>query len=119
MQKVTGIGGVFFRARDPKALVQWYEQELGLDIREKTWVQDSGPTVFAPFKEDSEYFGRPTQQWMLCFRVVDLQAFVAQLRMRGIDAIQKEEWNSEVGTFARIHDPEGNPIELWQPAGGA
>ena len=56
---------------------------------------------------------------MLCFRVADLQAFVAQLKARGIDVIQKEEWNSEVGTFARIHDPEGNPIELWQPAEGA
>jgi glyoxylase I family protein len=119
MQKVTGIGGVFFRARDPKALIQWYEQELGVDIQEKTWVQDAGLTVFAPFKEDSDYFGRATQQWMLCFRVANLQAFVAQLKARGIDAIQKEEWNSEVGTFARIHDPDGNPIELWQPAEGA
>lgn len=116
MQKVTGIGGVFFRAKNPKALIQWYEQNLGIDISEKTWVQKSGQTVFSPFKANSEYFGRQEQQWMICFRVADLEAMIAQLRAREIEAIRKEEWNSEVGTFARIHDPEGNPIELWQPS---
>jgi glyoxylase I family protein len=116
MHKVQGIGGVFFRAKDPQALTTWYEQELGIDIRDKTWVQEAGLTVFAPFKESSDYFGRSTQQWMLCFRVDDLQGMLSQLRARGIETIEKAEWNSEVGTFARIHDPEGNPIELWQPA---
>ncbi|HEV7286620.1 MAG TPA: VOC family protein [Kaistia sp.] len=116
MQKVTGIGGVFFRSRDPEALVKWYEQNLGIDISQRTWVQQSGQTVFAPFAENSEYFGRMTQQWMICFRVVDLQLMIDQLRAGGIEVIQKEEWNSEVGTFARTHDPDGNPIELWQPS---
>ena len=116
MQKVTGIGGVFFRARDPKTLSDWYERNLGVDILDKTWVQESGQTVFAPFKMDSEYFGRAEQQWMICFRVADLDAMVTQLKANGIEAIQKDEWNSEVGTFAHIHDPEGNPIELWQPS---
>lgn len=116
MQKVTGIGGVFFRAKDPKALIQWYERNLGIDISDKTWVQESGLTVFSPFKEDSEYFGRQSQQWMICFRVANLETMIAQLHTNGIEVIQKEEWNSEVGTFARIHDPEGNPVELWQPS---
>ncbi|MGL4234968.1 VOC family protein [Tabrizicola sp.] len=116
MQKVTGIGGVFFRAKETQALITWYEQNLGIDITDKTWVQEGGLTVFSPFREDTDYFGRREQQWMICFRVADLEAMLAQLRGSGIEAIQKDEWNSEVGTFARIHDPEGNPIELWQPS---
>lgn len=116
MQKVTGIGGVFFKARDPKALTNWYEDVLGIDINDKTWVQDRGQTVFAPFRADTDYFERPDQQWMLCFRVNDLRAMIEQLRSAGLSVIEKPEWNSEVGEFARIHDPEGNPIELWQPS---
>ncbi len=116
MQKVTGIGGVFFRAKAPQALSEWYERNLGVDITARTWVQQSGQTVFAPFSEDTDYFGRPEQQWMLCFRVDDLEAMVAQLEGNGIAVIRKEDWDSEVGIFARIHDPEGNPIELWQPS---
>lgn len=115
MQKVSGIGGVFFRSRDPKALSVWYEKHLGIDIFDQTWGQQAGLTVFAPFKHDTDYFGRAEQQWMLCYRVDDLQAFVTQLKDQGVEAIQNDEWNSEVGTFARIHDPEGNPIELWEP----
>lgn len=116
MQKVTGIGGFFFRARDPKAMAQWYEATLGLDITERVWVADGGPTVFAPFRADTDYFAHPGQHWMLCFRVADLRAMVAQLQAAGIEVIERAEWNSEVGTFARIHDPEGNAIELWQPS---
>lgn len=116
MHKVTGIGGVFFRAKDPKALTKWYEDVLGIDINHQTWVQERGQTVFAPFKADSDYFGRPDQQWMLCFRVNNLKAMVEQLKSAGITVTQNSEWNSEVGEFARIHDPEGNPIELWQPS---
>jgi len=116
MHKVTGIGGVFFRAKDPEALTKWYEDVLGIDINHKTWVQERGQTVFALFKADSDYFGRPDQQWMLCFRVNNLKAMVEQLKSAGITVTQDSEWNSEVGEFARIHDPEGNPIELWQPS---
>jgi glyoxylase I family protein len=117
MQKVAGIGGVFFRARDPAALSSWYTRHLGIDIAEAVWMQRGGPTVFAPFKLDSDYFGRPGQQWMINFRVKDLDAMIAQLKASGIEAETKpEEWDSEVGKFARIHDPEGNPIELWEPA---
>ena len=116
MQKGTGIGGVFFRAKDPKSLAQWYERHLGINISERIWVQETGQTVFAPFSADSDYFGRQEQQWMICFRVIDLPAMISQLQASGIDALQKEEWNSEVGSFARVYDPEGNPVELWQPS---
>ncbi|CAH0343044.1 VOC family protein [Rhizobium sp. CECT 9324] len=116
MQKVVGIGGVFFRAKDPKVLARWYEDVLGVDIDNRTWVQERGQTIFTPFRADTDYFGSPDQQWMLCFRVNDLAAMLEQLRAVGITAIENPEWNSEVGVFARIHDPEGNPIELWQPS---
>lgn len=117
MEKVLGIGGVFFRSKEPEALSRWYTEHLGIDIAETVWQQSSGPTVFCPFKHDTQYFGRPGQQWMINFRVADLDAMVAQLQGRGIDVERRpEEWDSEVGRFARIHDPEGNPIELWEPA---
>jgi glyoxylase I family protein len=120
MQKVLGIGGVFFRARDPEALARWYTDHLGIDIADAVWQQRGGPTVFCPFKRDTEYFGRPEQQWMINFRVADLDAMIAQLQSRGIDVeTRPDEWDSEVGRFARIHDPEGNPIELWEPAAHA
>ncbi len=118
MEKVTGIGGLFFKARDPAALAAWYRDTLGVDdVQSSIWQQQAGPTVLSPFALDSDYFGRPDQLWMINFRVADLDAMLAQLRALGIEAEQREAWDSpEVGRFARIHDPEGNPIELWQPA---
>lgn len=119
MQKVDGIGGVFFRAKDPDALSRWYAQHLGVDPVTNTgpWQQAGGQTVFAPFPEDTDYFGRPTQSFMLNFRVADLSAMIAQLRDAGIAVETRAEWDTPgVGTFARISDPEGNPVELWQPA---
>ena len=117
MQKVLGIGGFFFRAKDPAALSRWYTDHLGVDIADAVWQQGSGPTVFCPFRHDTDYFGRAAQQWMINFRVADLDAMVAQLQGHGIEAERRpQEWDSEVGRFARIHDPEGNPIELWEPA---
>lgn len=83
MQRVVGIGGVFFRAKDPKALAGWYEDVLGVDINDRTWVQERGQTVFTPFKVDADYFGRPEQQWMLCFRVNDLAAMLEHLHAAG------------------------------------
>lgn len=112
MAKAVGIGGVFFRAHDPKALSQWYQQHLGVA---DFWNQETGATVFAPFKQDSDYFPAD-RQWMINFRVDDLQGLLVQLRAAGIAAETRAEWDTpETGTFARIHDPEGNPIELWQP----
>ncbi len=116
MEKVNGIGGVFFRARDPEALALWYETHLGVDrINPTPWRQAEGYTVFAPFAQDTEYFGNPAQQWMINFRVDDLDAMIAQLQAAGITVETREEWNNEIGRFARLHDPEGNPIELWEP----
>ena len=121
MERVEAIGGFFFRARDPKALAAWYETHLGVsqvpsDAAEEVWQQAAGPTVFAPFAADTDYFGSMEQQWMLNFRVRDLAAMIAQLEAAGIEIGRRDEMEG-VGSFARIHDPEGNPIELWQPAG--
>lgn len=119
MAKVTGIGGLFFRADDPKALAQWYATHLGIDevptsYDTEPWTQQAGPTVFAPFKRDTEYFGRGEQQWMLNLRVDDLVGFVGKLTSAGI-AVTVDPERYPNGRFARLHDPEGNPIELWQP----
>lgn len=118
MAKVTGIGGFFFRASDPKALKDWYATHLGIgEPPWGLWTQDAGQTVFAPFAADTDYFGRATQQFMLNLRVDDLDGMLASLAAAGISAETRAEWDSpEVGRFARIHDPEGNSIELWQPA---
>lgn len=112
---VTGIGGLFFRARDPVRLAEWYARHLGVG-GESIWHQEAGPTVFAPFAADTEYFGRSEQAWMLNLRVDDLETTLAGLAAAGIEAERRpEEWDSEAGRFARIHDPEGNPVELWEP----
>ncbi|MCI4318848.1 MAG: VOC family protein [Thermoplasmata archaeon] len=119
-ERVLGIGGVFFRARDPAALAKWYSDHLGVDpaptsYDQAPWVQEAGPTVLSPFPESSEYFGDVHQRWMLNFRVRDLDAIVAQLRGAGIEVAPDLERYPN-GRFARLRDPEGNPIELWQPA---
>ena len=120
MERVTGIGGWFFRARDPKMLAEWYQKNLGVDpvpadYSEKPWSQEAGPTVFAPFPKDSEYFGNAEKQWMINFRVRNLDAMVAQLRAAGIEVSVNPETYPN-GRFARLNDPEGNPIELWDQA---
>lgn len=116
MEKVTGIGGVFLRSPDPEALAAWYSQHLGIDIGQQTWTQAAGPTVFAPFRQGSDYFPA-TQQVMLNFRVGDLAALRRQLESAGIAVETNPEWDTpEIGQFARIYDPDGNAIELWQPA---
>jgi predicted enzyme related to lactoylglutathione lyase len=114
--RVTGIGGLFFRARDPGALAEWYRGVFGIDQPPSAiWFQEAGPTVFAPFSADTDYFGRPEQAFMVNFRVSDLDGLIETLRARGIAVETRAEWDSEAGRFARIHDPEGNPIELWEP----
>lgn len=114
MAKVTGIGGLFFRARDPEALAAWYQTHFGM---EQVWHQEAGMTVFAPFKQDSDYFPA-AKQWMLNLRVHDLDGMIAKLRAAGIAVeTRPDEWDTpETGRFARIADPEGNQVELWQPA---
>ena len=120
MEKVAGIGGLFFRAHDPKALGNWYLQHLGIALEPTSegrpvWQQEAGPTVFSPFPETTKYFGDPQKVWMVNFRVHDLDKMVAQLRTGGIEVKGPESYPN-IGRFARLHDPEGNPIELWQPS---
>jgi predicted enzyme related to lactoylglutathione lyase len=114
---VTGLGGIFFRARDPEALGRWYADNLGVGGGEwGLWAQEAGPTVFSPFAADSTYFP-PDKQFMLNLRVTDLAGLVEALRAKGIEVITNPEWDGpEVGRFARIHDPEGHAVELWEPA---
>ena len=120
MERVTGIGGLFFRAKDPKTLAEWYQKNLGVDpvpadYSQKPWSQEAGPTVFAPFPKDSEHFGNAEKNWMINFRVRNLDAMVAQLRAAGIEVSVDPEIYPN-GRFARLNDPEGNPIELWHQA---
>ena len=119
MEKVTGIGGFFFRAKDPKALALWYQQHLGIltiptSDGETAWQQEAGSTAFTPFPETSKYFGDAQKVWMLNFRVRDLDKMAAQLQAAGIE-VKIDPQSYPNGRFARLHDPEGNPIELWQP----
>ena len=118
MERVTGIGGLFFRAKDPKALALWYQNNLGVttvptSYDDRPWQQEAGYTAFAPFPEKTDYFGSPQQSWMINFRVRNLDAMAAQLRSAGIE-VKIDPENYPNGRFARIHDPEGNPIELWE-----
>ena len=117
MAQVNGIGGFFFRARDPETLSAWYKDHLGVDLTAGVWMQQAGPTVFVPFDEDSDYFPAD-RRWMMNFRTDDLGGLIRDLQQAGIAVETRDEWDSEIGRFARIHDPEGNPIELWQPTGG-
>lgn len=119
MERVTGIGGVFFRAKDPAALGQWYKDHLGSDLvpadySHKPWSQEAGPTVFAPFPNHTDYFGSTEKQWMINSRVRNLDAMVAQLRAKQIEVRVDPETHPN-GRFARLHDPEGNSVQLWEP----
>lgn len=117
MEHVLGIGGYFLRATDPEALSAWYRECLGLDTDEHgLWRQETGATVFAAFESGTDYFGSRTQQTMLNFRVRDLDAMLAQLRAKGADVAQETQEMDGVGRFGWVTDPEGNRVELWQPA---
>lgn len=121
---VQGIGGLFFRARDPEALGAWYRTHLGVGAggaadgqtpSDWHWMTAGGPVVFAPFRAETDYFAAD-KQWMLNLRVTGLDEVLAALTAAGITAERRAEWDSpETGRFARIHDPEGNAIELWEP----
>jgi glyoxylase I family protein len=121
VQKVTGIGGFFFRCSDPAALARWYQDHLGVtpvppDYEHHGWNQETGPTAFAPFPKDTTYFGKASIGWMINFRVRSLDAMTEQLRSAGI-TVEVDPQLYPNGRFARLHDPEGNPIELWEPHG--
>lgn len=119
-QRITGFGGFFFRATDGKSLAEWYDQNFGIvpvpsNYEDTNWIQDAGPTVFAPFSKDTSYFGDDTSKtFMLNFRVSNLEKMVAQLRANG-NQVEVDPKVYPNGVFARLYDPEGNPIELWEP----
>jgi len=121
IERVLGIGGFFFRSHDPKKLAQWYQLHLGIDpiptdYGHHGWQQAAGETAFAPFPMDTDYFGSKQQGWMVNYRVRNLDAMVAQLQKANIE-VKVDPQKYPNGRFARLHDPEGNPVELWEPAG--
>jgi predicted enzyme related to lactoylglutathione lyase len=113
---VTGIGGFFFRARDPETLAAWYAEHLGVGAGEYgSWDQQAGQSLFLPFASDSDDIPEG-KQWRLNFRVDGLDALKSSLEAAGIEVETNPEWDAPgVGRFARLHDPEGNSIELWEP----
>jgi glyoxylase I family protein len=119
-ERVTGIGGLFFKADDADALSRWYSEHLGVGAPPEAydapvWRQEAGATVFAPFGPehwDSPYLG-PTG-WGVNFRVRDLDAMVTQLRASGIEVVVDDEVYPN-GRFAQVQDPERNTIQLWEP----
>jgi predicted enzyme related to lactoylglutathione lyase len=112
---VTGIGGFFFRSDDPETLSAWYRKHFGIGVDSIEWHQSAGPTVFAPFPKSTDYFSAE-KHWMLNLRVSELDPLLQELAAAGIAITKDPAWDTpETGRFARIHDPEGNPIELWEP----
>lgn len=121
MERVTGIGGVFFRSDNPEEITRWYAEHLGVDVPpesygEPSWQQQAGSTVFAAMPADSDHFGNSEQSWAINFRVADLDAMVEQLLSAGIHVEVDGEMYPN-GRFANLVDPEGNPVQLWEPAG--
>jgi predicted enzyme related to lactoylglutathione lyase len=119
MERVTGIGGLFVKARDPEGLQAWYATHLGVDpvprsAGDSPWMQEAGPTAFAAMPDDAELFGGAERSWAINFRVADLDAMVAQLREAGV-AVEVDPEAYSIGRFASLHDPEGNVVQLWQP----
>jgi predicted enzyme related to lactoylglutathione lyase len=117
-ERVAGIGGVFFRARDPQALRDWYARHLGIDMEEygtTFTAHDGDQTVWAPFAADTDYFGPQDQQLMVNFRVGDLDAMLDQLRRAGVE-VDEHVHEMEYGRFGWAVDGEGNRFELWEPA---
>jgi predicted enzyme related to lactoylglutathione lyase len=120
MQRVTGIGGIFFKASDPEKLKAWYRDCLGVPVDEHGMVSfatagDPGPsTLWQPFARDTTYFAPSEAPFMLNFRVADLHAMLAQLRAAGA-AVDDKVMDEPYGKFGWVMDPEGNRIELWEP----
>ncbi|HET6632507.1 MAG TPA: VOC family protein [Rhodanobacteraceae bacterium] len=122
MQRVTGIGGIFFKAKDPEALGAWYREHLGLDVADWGGAifhwggpgSEKGMTIWGAFKSDTTYFGPGAHSFMLNFRVADLDALLSALRREGCNVEERTE-QSEQGRFGWVIDPEGNKVELWEP----
>jgi len=126
MKRVTAIGGVFFKCKDPEAQKTWYEKHLGIpndkygtsfEWRYSEDKERKGTTVWSPFKENTTYFGEPSQQYMINYRVENLEALVAELKKEGVTIID-EIASYEYGKFVHILDGEGNRVELWEAIDG-
>ncbi|MES2513185.1 MAG: VOC family protein [Bacteroidota bacterium] len=109
---VSGIGGIFFRSKDNKGLAQWYEKHFGISM---VWQQEKGKTAFAPFKADTDYFGNMDQQFMINFRVPDIEKLLNKLNEADVKIDENRMNDDTYGKFAWVYDPEGNKIELWEP----
>lgn len=123
MKKVTGIGGIFFKCKDPKSMREWYQTNLGLSTNEYgavfEWYQGAdstkkGFTTWSPFAEKTKYFEPSTKDYMINYRVENLNALLEELQKSGVTVVDKVE-SVEYGKFVHILDPEGNKIELWEP----
>ena len=124
MASVVGIGGVFFKSKDPKALAAWYRDKLGIEIadwggaifplRDPKAAPKHAVQVWGPFKQDTDYFGPSKREYMINFEVDNLDAMIAQLKAKGV-AVLKRDDSDPNGRFAWILDPDGTKIELWQP----
>ena len=127
MKRVTGIGGIFFKAKDAPALRDWYKRHLGVDVQSWggtafKWIDASGQatggtTVWSIGAENGDQFAPSTSSFMVNYRVEDLHALVALLKSEGCNVLDKTD-DSEYGKFAWVIDPEGNKVELWQPPPG-
>ncbi|XAL99812.1 VOC family protein [Phycisphaeraceae bacterium D3-23] len=127
MKRVTGIGGIFMSAKDPKAMRAWYKKHLGIDVQDWggaafTWTDDegkptAGSTIWSVWPADGKPFAPSESSFMVNYRVEDLEALLQVLRDEGCDVLDKTD-DSEFGKFGWVMDPEGNKVELWQPPEG-
>lgn len=127
MKRVTGIGGIFFKAKDPAALWAWYKEHLGIDVQKWggaafDWADENGnptkgTTAWLIGGSESDQFAPSTAPFMINYRVADLQALLEALRSEGCNVLDKTD-DSEYGKFGWVMDPEGNKVELWQPPEG-
>jgi predicted enzyme related to lactoylglutathione lyase len=116
MERVTGIGGIFFKARDPAALRAWYQRHLGVDVQQ--WggaaFESAGTTIWSVGDAADDHYAPSTAPFMINYRVADIHALVAALKDEGCNVLGNVE-DSEYGKFAWVMDPENNKVELWQP----
>jgi len=125
MKKVTGIGGIFFKSKDPKAITEWYAKNLGLQTNPYganfEWYEDAegkkkAETQWAPFGDDTKYFEPSTKEFMINYRVENLEALVEELKANDVKLVDEIQ-TFDYGKFIHILDPDGNKIELWEPMG--
>jgi len=124
MKKVTGVGGIFFKTKDPEKIKEWYNKNLGLvtneygsvfEFRESDKPENKAYSVWSPFKDDTDYFQPSEKEFMINYRVENIEALVEELQKSGVTICDEIE-TYEYGKFVHILDPENNKIELWEPA---